>query len=1010
MPNVMTDLRALVSSLADRTAARTEAMVQAEVRQLLLDAPLGLDEEHVVVLEAPVGDSRRIDVEVGFTVIEVKKDLRPGRVRVEAEAQLAGYVRARTDTLGQRYVGVLTDGADWRAYHLRDGELVEAAVITVAASQPDVDGLLVWLEGVLATSQGLRPTPGEVARRLGASSSSHSLDRASLEALYAEHGQAPSVQLKRKLWARLLTTALGTQFQDSDELFLEHTLLVNSAEIIAHAVLGLDVATLAPASLLGGLQFEIAQITGVVEADFFDWVLEVPGGEGFVRSLARRLARFEWGQVEHDVLKVLYESVIGAETRKRLGEYYTPDWLAEHMVASVVTDPLAERVLDPACGSGTFLFHAVRRFLTAAEDAGLPLSDTLDRLTNRVIGVDLHPVAVALARVTYLLAIGRGRLTDRTRGPVGVPVYLGDSVQWQQRLDLYTAEHLVIPTDDDMELFASELRFPDHLLTDPGRFDRLVAELAARASQKASGAPVPALDSMFERLAIHLDDQAAVTATFEVLCRLHEEGRDHIWGYYVRNLARPAWLSRPGNRVDVLIGNPPWLAYRHMPAEMQRVFRRMCDSRGLWHGATVATHQDLSGLFVARVTQQYLRVNGRFAFVMPNAALDRHQFEGFRTGLFPDPAEPTAVAFDVPWDLRRLRPHFFPRASAVVLGRRVTLDAHRPMPPRAERWEGRLTEPNAPWSGVAAELSIAAGALEIAQERSTSPYARRFAQGATVVPRVLFVVEDQPMSPLGIAAGVRVVRSARSVYEKPPWKDLEPLHGVVESDFIRPLLLGEHVLPHRALPPKQCVVPWERNRLLSGDSSRIDLYPRLAEWWREAERLWLAHRSSERLTLLERLDYRRGFSNQLPALSQRVVYSKAGMHLAVARVTDATAVIDHKLYWAAAADGAEALYLCAILNSPLVTELLRPLQSYGKDERDIDKYVWQLPIPLFNPNNAAHQRLTELGRKAEEEIAALPLDHKAHFSASRRRVRRHLAESEVGREIDELVAQLLRAP
>jgi hypothetical protein len=382
----MSEIRSLIATLANRSQPRTEAMVQADVRRLLIEAPLGLDEDQVVVLEAPVEGRRRIDVEVGYTVIEVKKDLRVGRVLADAEVQLAGYVHTRTLALGQRYVGVLTDGADWRAYHLRDGVLVGVATLTVSPTQPDVDELLVWLEGVLATSQGLQPTPSEIARRLGAASSSHALDRETLDGLYAAHGRLPSVQLKRLLWARLLTSALGAQFEDSDELFLEHTLLVNSAEIIAHAVLGLDVAILSPASLLSGRQFELAQIAGVVEADFFDWVLEVPGGESFIRTMARRLGRFDWGSVEHDVLKVLYESVISAETRKKLGEYYTPDWLAEQMVATAVTGPLQQHVLDPACGSGTFLFHAVRRFLAAADEAGMPLAKALDQLTDHVLG------------------------------------------------------------------------------------------------------------------------------------------------------------------------------------------------------------------------------------------------------------------------------------------------------------------------------------------------------------------------------------------------------------------------------------------------------------------------------------------------------------------------------------------------------------------------------------------------------------------------------------------------
>src|SRR5690606_28818576 len=95
-------------------------------------------------------------------------------------------------------------------------------------------------------------------------------------------------------------------------------------------------------------------------------------------------------------------------------------------------------------------------------------------------------------------------------------------------------------------------------------------------------------------------DRDTVTEAFEILCRLHDDRRNHIWGYYIRNQARPAWLSRPENRVDVLVGNPPWLAYRYMDAGRQERFRELAGERGLWAGAEVATHQDLSALFVVR--------------------------------------------------------------------------------------------------------------------------------------------------------------------------------------------------------------------------------------------------------------------------------------------------------------------------------------------------------------------------------------------------------------------------
>lgn len=214
------EAQGLLRRLADRDRLRSEATVQADVRQLLLSSGLGLDEQDLEVeLETQVGDRRRIDVEVGFTVIEVKKDLRVNAVAAAAQHQLAGYVAARVRQTGQRYVGVLTDGAEWRAYQLRDGVLVESTRYTLSKSRSDHVALAYWLEGVLAVRQGIDPTPGQIIARLGATSASHALDQGSITALYAANSTLPTVRLKRELWASLLRSALGTQFTNDDELF-----------------------------------------------------------------------------------------------------------------------------------------------------------------------------------------------------------------------------------------------------------------------------------------------------------------------------------------------------------------------------------------------------------------------------------------------------------------------------------------------------------------------------------------------------------------------------------------------------------------------------------------------------------------------------------------------------------------------------------------------------------------------------------------------------------------------
>jgi SAM-dependent methyltransferase len=917
---------------------------------------------------------------------------------------------------------VLTDGADWLLYCWVPDGLQQITSLTLDPSDPDVDELLLWLEAVLASGQQIEPSPPEIDRKLGATSPSYDLDIAELWALYTQCRDLPTVKVKRGLWAKLLTTALGTNFPDEESLFIDHTLLVAMAKVIGHAVVGipLDDPTISAATIMSGGQFSKAEIGGVVEPDFFDWIVDVPGGERFVKRLARRLTRFAWEHVEHDVMKVLYESIISRETRHRLGEYYTPGWLAEEIIDKCVTDPLAQRVLDASCGSGTFLFHAVRRYLAAAEAAGRSGPDAIPGVTAHVIGVDVHPVAAALARVTYLLAIGASRLQADDRPGFSVPVYLGDSLRWGQELTLWSYGGLSIPTADDHEMFVNEpeftdeldfsekLKFPDQVIGDAQRFDRLVNEFAERATRRERGSPIPSLAGVFRRFAIDENDRPVLERTFRIMCELHDDWKDHIWGYYVRNLARPLWLARPDNRIDVLVGNPPWLAYRFMTGTQQVAFRAMSIKRGLWAGATVATNQDLSALFVARCIELYLRPGGRFGYVMPWATLSRRQYAGFRSGHYPVPSEPVNVTFERPWDLHKIKPSFFPLPASVVFGTRESNHGRAsPLPTVAQVWAGRFDTAHASRAQAAASIARMIGEPSSTSAQRSSPYARQFSQGATVVPRFLFLVESDTTSPLGVGPGRHAVQSLRVPNEKKPWKHLDPLRGTVERQFMRPLYVGESILPFRCLQPPQAVIPWVGQRLLHGEDERLDLYPGLAQWWRSAEAVWAQNRSSERLSLLERLDYRRALSQQFPAADYRVVYTKSGMYLAAAIVSDPTAVIDHKLYWGPAPSLDEAHFLTAILNSTTLTMAVRPLQARGEhNPRDFDKYVFQLPVPLYDADDPVHMRLVELAMRSEQVAASVDLPA-VRFEAHRRRVRVALAEDGVGADIDEIVKLLL---
>ncbi|WP_249026328.1 N-6 DNA methylase [Mycobacterium kyorinense] len=623
-----TNLDKIVARLAAQTT-RPEATTQGDIYALLTQADIGLQDDDVVKLEAPVEDGtrRRIDVEIGQCVIEVKKSLYAADL-AKSEEQLGGYVKQRSEAL-RRYVGILTDGSEWRLYHLHDGLLEHVSTHKLNKQNPDAQELLVWLESVMSTLTAIKPVPVEIERRLGAESPAHQLDAAELQAIYQANADNKEVQLKRQLWAKLLRTALGTEFVDDERLFITHTLLVTTAELIAHAVLGFDVGplgTLTARQITSGSEFANARIRGVVEADFFDWVTDTPAGESFVRNLGRRIARFDWGAVEHDVLKILYESVIVKPVRERLGEYYTPDWLADRMVDAFIAEPLNSVVADPSCGSGTFLFHAIRKYLAVADADGVQTDEAVQQATHHVVGIDVHPVAVTLARVTYLLALGRDNIKSPTRKELTIPVYLGDSIQWKQEADIFGAEVVRVRTDesdlfgDQGGMFTLDLCFPRSVLQDATGFDYLVSEMADKALDTAPQNAGKAAATILKKRGIAPDskDGQVLKETFSNLCTLRAQGRNHVWGYYVRNLIRPLWLAEEENRVDVLIGNPPWLRYNKMTSSMQKNYRELAQPRNLLTGGLGAAARDLSTLFVVRAVELYLRTGGSFAFVMPH--------------------------------------------------------------------------------------------------------------------------------------------------------------------------------------------------------------------------------------------------------------------------------------------------------------------------------------------------------------------------------------------------------
>ena len=871
-------LEAAGAILERHDLGQAEDNVRAAVRDFLV--AVGLAARADIEVEAPAGDGGRCDLRTGDVIFEFKKRIGSGKGLQPDQGyvdQLDRYLASARDSGLPQRVGVLTDGRNWIARWPGMTRLRTDAQYAHELKSPDgwLD-LYRWLSDV---SQALeaRDIPAsdeEVRRRLGPGPR---FDQhiGELQALYEANRGHETIRVKRELWRRLLSAALGVAVEeepDLDSLFLKHTYLSVVVGLAVQGAFGIDVVAKAesdPADLIEGRIFQDETgVRGVVESDFFGWPAEV-GGERWLQGMARRVAHFDWRNAETDIARILYESVIPAEDRKRLGEYYTPLWLARAIVDELVGKPLEQRVLDPACGSGTFIYAAVEKFLHAASEAGWKPARTLDQLPQMIQGIDVHPVSVHLARATWTFAARHALEQARDAGlqvQTVAPIYLGDSLQLRTAgQDMFTADRVRIEIDDEDD---RHLDFPLSLVRQSDWFDQVVLEVSEAI--EARDDPRHPLDAY--GITEDTPERRMLDETIATMEALHAEGRDHIWGYYTRNMVRPTVLSH--QKVDVIIGNPPWLTYNKTQAIVRSELERQSKSAyGIWTGGRYATHQDVAGLFFTRCVDLYLDIGGKIGMVMPQSALQTGQYREWRSGSWVQVS--ADLAHRPPWDLEQIEPNtFFPVPSCVVFAERLedqTREVRRKprgLPSSASQWLGPA---GGPYSRREVPLHDTSGGY-------ASPYGDRARQGATIVPRCLFFVEEEE-SDASIAADVVRVRSRRGAQDKEPWRSLDLSkidNRPIEREYVWDVHLGETVAPFVLLDPLRAVLPMtpdspmiERDEAGIYGVARDTLKRNVGRRWREVNTMWEENKSSNnKLDLVSRLEYVKGLSAQRERLER----------------------------------------------------------------------------------------------------------------------------------------------
>ena len=1021
--------------------SRAEANITSAVRNFLTVTGLVKDEEIDEENPPALGSRQAVDLTALDTFIEFKRRIgTTGGFNPNPDyvGQLDDYL-AQSQKQGRVRMGILTDGKHWLLRWPNAGPV--KAVPPYAFKLEDSDrwiALYEWLrDQALSAAEKAVPDRESIGKHFGPDSPVYERDIAELKALYGQCADLDTIKVKRRLWQDLLMAALGEIAgapAELDDLFVRHTYLSAVIGMAVQASFGSDIhwmAEIDPADLLHGRDFRSKTgLQGVVESDFFAWPTEVEGGLPLLKALARRVARFDWMEAPTDVASILYETVIPPDERRQLGEYYTPDWLARAIVREAVTDPLGQYVLDPACGSGTFVAEAVKHFIEAANATSLDPKEALEWLRFSVSGIDVHPVAVHLARAAWVLAAQpaiQAAVAHGFAANITAPIYLGDALQLRFRTgDMFAQHYVTVPVEDEQN---TELVFPRSLVERADTFDALMGDIAEAIER--GGDPHLALDDN------HITDpgeRETLKKTIETLQMLHSEGRNHIWAYYTRNLVRPVAFAQ--SKVDVIVGNPPWLIYRNTASTLRDELERQSRNLyGIWAGGKYAAVQDIAGLFFARCTDLYLKDGGHIGMVMPHSALQTGQYKEWRTGSWQAkasgrgrsriPGRVLAVDFGykTAWDLEGLEPNtFFPMPASVVFARRSGRDARAtPLAGEVERWLGK--------AGASAVRRVPVP-LADTSANAISPYDSLSRKGADIYPRCFYFVKET-INPALIRAGQTItVNPRRGSQDKKPWRGLELTaitEQTIEAQHVFDVHLGETVVPYAALAPLQAVLPFRRSDAgLPADTGGVGgvnlgaLGQRMRDRWQTVSRLWEENKQPvNKLNLLGRLDYHRELSAQLVWQRDpgerpvRVVYSGYGVPTA-ALLHDDDAIVDYKLFWIACKEAQEANYLLAIINSDALYKQVTPLMSKGQfGARDLQKHLWKLPIPAFDAEDPLHVKVSEAGKAAAagaaKQLAQLRVDRGDELTVTiaRRELRRWLRASAEGKAVEAGVGRLL---
>ena len=776
----------------------------------------------------------------------------------------------------------------------------------------------------------------------------------------------------------------------------------------------------------GGI-FKDLGINNFLEGDFFGWYLELwdEAVDKAARRLISELANYSLVTLDvdpeqtRDLLKKLYQNVMPKWVRHNLGQYYTPDWLAERLLNQLgyEGDP-NKRLLDPACGSGTFLVLAIQRVKRYAAERMMPEADVLEKILANIVGFDLDPLAVMSARTNYLLQIGD--LIQHRRGEISIPVYLADSILTPAHMEGSVTPDVKKPEPGQKQarmMGAEERQFrfktvvgqfavPGSLVT-AQYVDQLAGLLEECVEVKLSpdefrSRALTVFPLVEERDAHDLE---VLQQLYDRLLELDKAGVNGIWARIVKNAFAPLFQGR----FDYVAGNPPWVNWANLPGDYRESVAPLWGSYELFPHTGLRARlgsamDDVSILMLYVAADQYLVREGKLGFVITQSVFKSEGGgAGFRRLRLGQRDYLRVLSVD---DMTELQPFegASNRTSVVIIEKGTPTR----FPVTWTHWrkttKGSSLRTEDPLEKVA---SLTTRAHWIAQpvdnSDTTSPWLtgkakaiagmRRCLGAAPYQARVgvhchgngVFWMEVLERRPDDLLVVRNIPESGRS--------EIEAIQAALEPNLVHPLLRGRDVSQWKTDPILFILLPHEET-----DPANAVPVEDMKE--RFPKTFIYLHRFKEFLG--RRSGYQKYFdSSRAPFYSMYnvgeytfapflVVWREVASGLVTAVVPGAARggpVSDHKLTLVPCRRADEAHFLCACLSSSPAKLVVA---AYAVNVQISTHVLNHVAVPAYDRDSSLHRRLAESSQRAHDAAATGQLDTVKDAEAA----------------IDELAAQL----